>query len=114
MLGFVNLFKPAGPSSTQFGARLRKIYRDPAGKLAVGHLGTLDPQAAGFLHGRPGDPPRLRLWVRPRGADPDPLFALVAGDAFLAGSGARIPVARSDLLLLAPAESYGPAAVAFS
>jgi hypothetical protein len=43
----------------------------------------LDPQAVGFLHGRPGDPPRLRLWVRPRGADPDPLFALVAGDAFL-------------------------------
>ena len=49
MLGFVNLFKPAGPSSTQFGARLRRIYRDPAGKLAVGHLGTLDPQAAGVL-----------------------------------------------------------------
>jgi len=49
MLGFVNLLKPAGPSSTQFGARLRKIYRDPAGKLAVGHLGTLDPQAAGVL-----------------------------------------------------------------
>jgi tRNA pseudouridine55 synthase len=49
MLGFVNLFKPAGPSSTQFGARLRKIYRDPAGKLAIGHLGTLDPQAAGVL-----------------------------------------------------------------
>jgi tRNA pseudouridine55 synthase len=49
MLGFVNLFKPAGPSSTQFGARLRRIYRDPAGKLAIGHLGTLDPQAAGVL-----------------------------------------------------------------
>jgi tRNA pseudouridine55 synthase len=49
VLGFVNLFKPAGPSSTQFGARLRKIYRDPAGKLAIGHLGTLDPQAAGVL-----------------------------------------------------------------
>ncbi len=49
MLGFVNLFKPAGPSSTQFGARLRRIYRDPPGKLAVGHLGTLDPQAAGVL-----------------------------------------------------------------
>ncbi|HEV3088815.1 MAG TPA: tRNA pseudouridine(55) synthase TruB [Candidatus Elarobacter sp.] len=49
MLGFVNLFKPAGPSSTQFGARLRKIYRDPSGKLAIGHLGTLDPQAAGVL-----------------------------------------------------------------
>ncbi len=49
MLGFVNLFKPAGPTSTQFGARLRRIYRDPAGKLAIGHLGTLDPQAAGVL-----------------------------------------------------------------
>lgn len=49
MLGFVNLFKPAGPSSTQFGARLRGIYRDPGVKLAVGHLGTLDPQAAGVL-----------------------------------------------------------------
>jgi tRNA pseudouridine55 synthase len=49
VLGFVNLFKPAGPTSTQFGARLRSIYRDPAGKLAVGHVGTLDPQAAGVL-----------------------------------------------------------------
>jgi tRNA pseudouridine55 synthase len=49
MLGFVNLFKPAGPSSTQFGARLRRVYHDPGGKLAIGHLGTLDPQAAGVL-----------------------------------------------------------------
>jgi tRNA pseudouridine55 synthase len=49
VLGFVNLLKPAGPTSTQFGARLRSIYRDPAGKLAIGHLGTLDPQAAGVL-----------------------------------------------------------------
>lgn len=50
MLGFVNLFKPAGPTSTQFGARLRRIYSSPgAGKLAVGHFGTLDPQAAGVL-----------------------------------------------------------------
>jgi tRNA pseudouridine55 synthase len=49
VLGFVNLFKPAGPTSTQFGARLRSIYRDSGGKLAVGHLGTLDPQAAGVL-----------------------------------------------------------------
>jgi len=49
MLGFVNLFKPAGPTSTQFGARLRRVYHDPNGKLAIGHLGTLDPQAAGVL-----------------------------------------------------------------
>jgi tRNA pseudouridine55 synthase len=49
MLGFLNLFKPAGPTSTQFGARLRRLYPTEGGKLAVGHLGTLDPQAAGVL-----------------------------------------------------------------
>ena len=49
MLGFLNLFKPAGPTSTQFGARLRRLYPAEGGKLAIGHLGTLDPQAAGVL-----------------------------------------------------------------
>ena len=50
MLGFVNLLKPPGPTSTQFGARLRWIYRERGKpKLSVGHLGTLDPQAAGVL-----------------------------------------------------------------
>src|ERR1700677_2929791 len=50
MLGFLNLFKPAGPTSTQFGARLRRMYSTGDGsKLAIGHLGTLDPQAAGVL-----------------------------------------------------------------
>lgn len=51
MLGFVNVFKPAGPTSAQVVARVRRIYgiygRDR--RLAVGHLGTLDPQAAGVL-----------------------------------------------------------------
>lgn len=50
-LGFVNVFKPAGPTSAQVVARLRRIFgvysRDR--KIAVGHLGTLDPQAAGVL-----------------------------------------------------------------
>ncbi|GAC1442570.1 MAG: tRNA pseudouridine(55) synthase TruB [Vulcanimicrobiaceae bacterium] len=50
MLGFVNLFKPAGPTSTQAGVRVRKIYAKLAGtKLPLGHLGTLDPMAAGVL-----------------------------------------------------------------
>jgi tRNA pseudouridine55 synthase len=50
VLGFLNLFKPAGPTSTQFGARLRRLYpRADGTKLAVGHIGTLDPQAAGVL-----------------------------------------------------------------
>jgi tRNA pseudouridine55 synthase len=51
MLGFVNVFKSAGPTSANVVARLRRIYgvyaRDR--KVAVGHLGTLDPQATGVL-----------------------------------------------------------------
>ena len=51
MLGFVNVFKPAGPTSAHVVARLRRIYglcaRDR--QIAAGHLGTLDPQAAGVL-----------------------------------------------------------------
>ncbi|GAC1568069.1 MAG: tRNA pseudouridine(55) synthase TruB [Vulcanimicrobiaceae bacterium] len=50
MLGFVNLFKPAGPTSTQAGVRVRKLYARLGGaKLPLGHLGTLDPMAAGVL-----------------------------------------------------------------
>ena len=50
-IGFVNVFKPAGYSSAQIVARIKRIYgvygRDR--KIAAGHLGTLDPQAAGVL-----------------------------------------------------------------
>ena len=51
MLGFVNVFKPAGPTSAHVVARLRRIYsgRGRDRKPGVGHLGTLDPQAAGVL-----------------------------------------------------------------
>jgi tRNA pseudouridine55 synthase len=50
MLGFVNVFKPAGPTSTQVGARVRRaLSRAGGAKLPVGHLGTLDPMAAGVL-----------------------------------------------------------------
>jgi tRNA pseudouridine55 synthase len=50
-LGFVNVLKAAGPSSAQTVARLRRIYGVYGGdrKIAAGHLGTLDPQAAGVL-----------------------------------------------------------------
>lgn len=61
MLGFVNVFKPAGPSSAQIVARLRRIYglyaRDRT--IAVGHLGTLDPQASGVLPVAVGKATRL-------------------------------------------------------
>ncbi len=51
MIGFVNLFKAAGPTSAQAVARVRRIYCAYAGdrRLTAGHLGTLDPQAAGVL-----------------------------------------------------------------
>jgi tRNA pseudouridine55 synthase len=50
MLGFVNVFKPAGPTSTQVGVRVRRAFSKLCGeKLPVGHLGTLDPMAAGVL-----------------------------------------------------------------
>ncbi|WP_199430989.1 thioesterase family protein [Qaidamihabitans albus] len=48
--------------------------------LAKGCDVRIDPATAGYLTGRTGDPPRLRLWVRPRDGDPDPYFALLAGD----------------------------------
>ncbi|MBV8933208.1 MAG: thioesterase family protein [Kutzneria sp.] len=69
--------------------------RPPANAIDVGALPNLagvfrlartcemlvDPVGAGFLERRTGDPLRLRLWVRPReGEQPDPYFALVAGD----------------------------------
>ncbi len=61
MIGFVNVFKPAGPTSAQVVARIRRIYgvygRDR--RIAVGHLGTLDPQAAGVLPVAVGKATRL-------------------------------------------------------
>jgi tRNA pseudouridine55 synthase len=51
VIGFVNLFKAAGPSSAQAVSRVRRIYAFYGAdrQIAAGHLGTLDPQAAGVL-----------------------------------------------------------------
>jgi acyl-coenzyme A thioesterase PaaI-like protein len=49
-------------------------------RLTEGCEIRLDPNGAGFLHGQTTDPPRLRLWTRPRNEQVDPLFALLAGD----------------------------------
>ncbi len=50
MLGFVNLYKATGPTSTQAGSRVRRIFSQLGkGKIPVGHLGTLDPMASGVL-----------------------------------------------------------------
>jgi tRNA pseudouridine55 synthase len=51
MLGFVNLFKPAGLTSAQALGRVRRIFGVASGdrRIPAGHLGTLDPQASGVL-----------------------------------------------------------------
>lgn len=61
MIGFVNVFKPAGPSSAHVVARVRRIYSvyGREHRPAVGHLGTLDPQAAGVLPVAVGKATRL-------------------------------------------------------
>ncbi|MGH7737641.1 MAG: tRNA pseudouridine(55) synthase TruB [Candidatus Tyrphobacter sp.] len=61
MLGFVNVFKPAGPTSANVVARVRRIYSVYANDRHVpaGHLGTLDPQVAGVLPVAVGKATRL-------------------------------------------------------
>jgi tRNA pseudouridine55 synthase len=87
MLGFVNLFKPAGPTSTQFGARLRRIYPSNDGaKLALGHFGTLDPQAAGVLPVALGKATRLLPLIEDRRKAY--VCTLVFGRATTTGDGA--------------------------
>jgi tRNA pseudouridine55 synthase len=94
MLGFINLFKPAGPTSTQFGARLRRIYpRSDGTKLAVGHFGTLDPQAAGVLPIALGKATRLLPLIEDRRKAY--VCTLVLGRATTTGDGAGETLASS-------------------
>ncbi len=96
MLGFVNLFKPAGPTSTQFGARLRRIYHSDDGKkLAVGHMGTLDPQAAGVLPIALGKATRLLPLIEDRRKAY--VCTLVLGRSTTTGDGVGETVAREPV-----------------
>jgi tRNA pseudouridine55 synthase len=96
VLGFLNLFKPAGPTSTQFGARLRKLYPQADGsKLAVGHFGTLDPQAAGVLPVALGRATRLLPLIADRRKAY--AFTLVLGRATATGDGVGAETARADV-----------------
>jgi tRNA pseudouridine55 synthase len=96
VLGFLNLFKPAGPTSTQFGARLRRLYpRADGTKLAVGHFGTLDPQAAGVLPVALGRATRLLPLITDRRKAY--AFTLVLGRATDTGDGVGAEIARADV-----------------
>lgn len=71
---------PTHPSEPVPGAiEAAELPGNPAVRLNRSCEVWLDPDGAAFLTGATG-PPRLRLWARPRGEPPDPLFALVAGD----------------------------------
>jgi tRNA pseudouridine55 synthase len=59
--GFVNAFKPPGPSSTRFGSWVRALL----GTGAVGHWGTLDPAACGVLVLAVGAASRLLPYLEP-------------------------------------------------
>lgn len=54
--------------------------RTPGEGLAAATEARYDGASMAFLRGETGDP-RIRGWMRPRGEEPDPLFALLAGDA---------------------------------
>jgi len=54
--------------------------RKPGAGLAAATEACYDPATLAFARGETGDPV-VRGWMRPRGEDPDPYFALLAGDA---------------------------------
>ncbi|MEC3975351.1 thioesterase family protein [Amycolatopsis sp. H20-H5] len=72
---------PSMPVEPPSGAlALTPDSADGVFNLAKGCDVRLDPATAGYLLGRSGEPPKMRLWVRPRQGLPDPFFALLAGD----------------------------------
>ncbi len=60
MHGFLNIDKPAGPTSHDVVARIRKLAR----QRRVGHAGTLDPAATGVLVVAVGAATRLIEYVQ--------------------------------------------------
>jgi len=114
VIGFVNLFKAAGPTSTQAGVRVRKIYSKIGGsKLPVGHLGTLDPMAAGVLPLAIGKATRLISLMEDRRKSY--VFTLVLGRRTATGDAtgavvaeAPIPKDAAELLECVVARFIGP------
>ena len=56
MDGLLVVDKPAGPTSHDVVARIRRVLREPR----IGHTGTLDPMATGVLALVVGKATRLR------------------------------------------------------
>ncbi|MBE1499162.1 thioesterase family protein [Amycolatopsis lexingtonensis] len=71
---------PAMPAEPPPGALAMAESTEGPFNLAKGCEVRLDPATAGYLAGRTGEPPRMRLWVRPRHSLVDPYFTLLASD----------------------------------
>jgi tRNA pseudouridine55 synthase len=96
VLGFLNVFKPSGPSSTQLGARVRRIYeRTLDAKIPVGHVGTLDPAAAGVLPLALGKATRLIPLIEDRRKAY--AFTLVLGRSTASGDATGATLRESDV-----------------
>jgi hypothetical protein len=67
--------EPPGNALDMAALPMASVFR-----LTEGCDVRIDPNGAGFLHGQTNDPPRLRLWARPRNEQVDPMFALLVGD----------------------------------
>lgn len=108
-IGFVNAFKPPGPSSTAFGAWVRGRF----GAASAGHWGTLDPAACGVLPIAIGKASRLLPYLGE--GRKSYVFELRVGAATdTADSRGRIvrsadvPVAWADRLAAVAASMIGP------
>ncbi|HEX6357259.1 thioesterase family protein [Actinophytocola sp.] len=67
--------EPPGNALDMAALPMASVFR-----LTEGCDVRIDPNGAGFLHGQTNDPPRLRLWAKPRNEQVDPMFALLVGD----------------------------------
>jgi tRNA pseudouridine55 synthase len=89
--GFLNAFKPPGPSSAAFGNWVKRL----ANGAAVGHWGTLDPMACGVLLLGVGKATRLFPLI----ADSTKSYAfeLVVGEQTDTGDAAGVVIATADV-----------------
>ncbi|HXW50946.1 MAG TPA: tRNA pseudouridine(55) synthase TruB [Candidatus Acidoferrales bacterium] len=107
--GFINAFKPPGPSSAAFGSWVKRV----AGGVAVGHWGTLDPMACGVLVLGVGKATRLFPLIAD--ATKSYVFELTVGEQTDSGDRAGTVIARAPVpedwrerLLHAAAALVGP------
>ncbi len=89
--GFLNAFKPPGPTSTAFGSWVRRHF----GGAPIGHWGTLDPDASGVLVLAVGNATRL-LPLIPQSRK-QYVFELALGTATETGDASGRVTSRSDV-----------------